>query len=156
MFGNLQTKMFMEELLRAVPFPIQMIQSDNGAEFTNRFLSHLDDPKPHLLDEICQAHGIRHKLIPPGEKELQGLVERNHRQDDEELYHRLERKTETVSGLNTELDAYVAWANARRRRKALSWKTADLWLSEYEKAKEILKSKEPESEDSTDIAMMAA
>lgn len=156
MFGNLQTKMFMEELLLRVPFSIRMIQSDNGAEFTNRFLSHLDDPKPHLLDEICQAHGIRHKLIPPGEKELQGLVERNHRQDDEELYHRLERKIETVSGLNTELDAYVTWANARRRRKALDWKTADLWLAEYGKAQEILKSKESKSEDSTDNTQMAA
>jgi transposase len=156
MFGNLQTKRFMEDLLRAVPFSIRMIQSDNGAEFTNRFLSHLDDPKAHLLDQICQAHGIRHKLIPPGEKELQGLVERNHRQDDEELYHRLERRIETVAGLNTELDTYVAWANACRRRKALHWKTADLWLSEYAKAQEILKSKEDKSEDSSDIDRMAA
>lgn len=63
MFGNLQTKAFMEELLLQVPFTIEKIQSDNGAEFTNRFNSYPDDPKPHLLDEFCHRHGIRHKLI---------------------------------------------------------------------------------------------
>ena len=156
MYGNLQTKAFMEELLLKAPFKIQMIQSDNGGEFTNRFNSHLDDPKPHLLDEICKANGIRHKLIPPGEKELQGLVERNHRQDEEELYHRLDKRLETISGLNTELDRYCRWANRRRRRKALSWKTSDQWLEEYKKPKDSLKSENQLTEEPKDIIRIAA
>ena len=155
MFGNLQTKAFMEELLLSVPFPIQKIQSDNGGEFTNRFNSHPDDPKPHLLDEICQTHGIRHKLIPPGEKELQGLVERNHRQDEDELYHRLTKRIETIAGLNTELDRYCSWANGRRRRKALTWKTSDQWLAVYKKAKDSLKSERNPAEEAIDNTKMA-
>jgi transposase len=156
MFGNLQTKAFMEELLLKVPFRIQMLQSDNGGEFTNRFNSHPDDPKPHLLDELCKTHGIRHKLIPPGEKELQGLVERNHRQDEEELYHRLERRVETVSGLNSRLDEYCTWANACRRRKALGWKTSDQWLLEYRRSQESIKSKSEDAEEPCNITRMAA
>jgi|GEM_PF-1324349 len=135
MFGNLQTKMFIEELALRLPFKISCLQSDNGAEFTNRFLSHLDAPKEHLLDQWCKANGVRHKLIPPGEKELQGLVERNHRQDDEELYHRIEGKVETLSGLNSILDQHCTWCNSRRRRKALGWKTSTEWLQEYRNLK---------------------
>ena len=132
MFGNLQTKNFVEELALHVPFQIRCLQSDNGAEFTNRFNSHPDAPKLHLLDEWCNSNSIRHKLIPPGEKELQGLVERNHRQDDEELYHRIERRVETIAGLNTLLDEHCSWCNSKRRRKALAWMTAQEWLAAYQ------------------------
>lgn len=156
MFGNLQTKAFLEELLLAAPFRIKCIQSDNGGEFTNRFNSHPDDPKPHLLDEICAREGIRHKLIPPGEKELQGLVERNHRQDEEELYHRLEKRVHSISGLNSQLDEYCRWANSRRRRKALGWQTSLQWLEEYEKANSSLNSKEKPAEETQDITKIAA
>ena len=135
MYGNLQTKNFVDELACHLPFRIQCLQSDNGAEFTNRFLSHLDAPKEHILDQWCKQNGIRHKLIPPGEKELQGLVERNHRQDDEELYHRIEGQVETVSGLNNLLDEHCRWCNSKRRRKILGWKTSDEWLVEYKKIK---------------------
>ena len=131
MFGNLQTKTFVEELMLHVPFEIKCLQSDNGAEFTNRYLSHLDDPKPHILDLWCKSLEIRHKLIPPGEKELQGLVERNHRQDDEELYHRIEAQVESVAGLNTLIDSHWQWCNQSRRRKALGWRTANEWLKSY-------------------------
>ena len=131
MYGNLQTKAFLEELIALAPFRIACIQSDNGGEFTNRFNSHPDDPKPHLMDEFCAAHGIRHKLIPPGEKELQGLVERSHRQDDEELFHRIRGEPHTLAGLNALLDSHVRWANASRRRKALGWLTSQEWLKRY-------------------------
>lgn len=131
MFGNQQTKAFVDELLPHLPFPVQCLQTDNGSEFTNRFLSHLDAPRDHILDHWCKQNGVRHKLIPPGEKELQGLVERNHRQDDEELYHRIEGEVETVAGLNSLLDEYGQWCNASRRRKILGWKTSNEWLSHY-------------------------
>ena len=156
MFGNLQTKQFMEELLMRVPFKIQCIQSDNGGEFTNRFNSHPDEPKPHLLDEICKREGIRHKLIPPGEKELQGLVERNHRQDEDELYHRLERQIHTIAGLNAQLDEYCTWANSKRRRKALDWKTSLQWLEEHKKANDSLQPKTETTEELQNITQLAA
>lgn len=136
MFGILQTHQFVEELALRLPFPIQCLQSDNGAEFTHRLTSHPDEPKKHLLDLWCEGQGVRHKLIPPGEKELQGLVERSHRQDDEELYHRLERQVETIAGLNRLLDEQCRWWNARRRRKPLGWRSSEQWLADYRAAQE--------------------
>lgn len=73
-------------------FPIQCVQTDNGTEFTFRFTAELQakhkPPKPHPLDIYCQQHGIEHRCIPPGAKELNGKVERSHRTDEEEFYQR--------------------------------------------------------------------
>jgi transposase len=130
-FGPSETRQFMLALLRAAPFAIKRLQSDNGVEFTNKYLSHLDAPKKHVLDEICEANGIRHALIPPGEKELQGLVERSHRQDDEELFHRI--KPADLDELNRIIEEHCAWANSKRRRKNLGWKTSDEFIADYKK-----------------------
>lgn len=53
--------MFIEHLVKALPLPIQCIQTDNGAEFTNRFTTHRD--KPTLFQVHLKQHGIRHKVI---------------------------------------------------------------------------------------------
>jgi transposase InsO family protein len=129
-FGPSETKDFMQRLLLVVPFVIARLQTDNGVEFTNKYISHIDKPRQHALDKLCEEMGIRHVLIPPGEKELQGLVERNHRQDDDELYHRI--SPHDVAALNRELDKHSRWCNSRRRRKALAWKTSNEFLTHYQ------------------------
>ena len=81
---------FMRELLKVCPFKIKRLQTDNGIEFTYKWNSkHRDNPRSHPLKIICDENQIVHKLIPPGEKELQGLVERSHRQDDQEFFSRI-------------------------------------------------------------------
>lgn len=130
-YGASETKDFMSCVIAAAPFSISRLQSDNGVEFTYKFLSHCDEPKVHALDELCAAHEIRHVLIPPGEKELQGLVERSHRQDDDELYHRI--KPRDLEEFNRVLAWHCEWRNAHRRHKALDWKTANEWLADYQK-----------------------
>lgn len=84
------TKLFLEGLLKAAPFKIRMIQSDNGSEFTYWYLSDPKcihkEPAKHILTEICEANDIRHKLIPVATPEINGKVERSHRTDDEEFY----------------------------------------------------------------------
>ena len=87
------TKDFMEKLLKVCPFKIKRIQSDNGVEFTYKYISISDAPKEHPFDKFCVENNIVHKLIPPGGKELQGLVERSHRQDDQELFSRITPET---------------------------------------------------------------
>jgi len=129
-FGPSETKDFVQRLLLVVPFVIARFQTDNGVEFTNKYITNIDEPRQHALDKLCEEMGIRHVLIPPGEKELQGLVERNHRQDDDELYHRI--SPHDVVALNRELDKHSRWCNSRRRRKALGWKTSDEFLAGYQ------------------------
>lgn len=123
------TKDFMLKLLSVCPFTISRLQSDNGVEFTYKYVSVCDDPKPHPLDEVCEEASIIHKLIPPGEKELQGLVERSHRQDDQELYSRISPKN--LSEFNQYLEEFYKLRNKRRRFKKLNWQTPDEWLASH-------------------------
>jgi len=132
-YGPHETKLFMQGVIAHAPFKLLRLQSDNGVEFTNKYLSKIDGSAPHALDTLCLEMGIRHVLIPPGEKELQGLVERSHRTDDEELYHRI--KPRDVEEFNELLKAHCEWRNNKRRRGPLNWKTPMEFLKEYEKQK---------------------
>lgn len=124
------TKDFMLKLLEVCPFKILRLQSDNGVEFTYKYISVSDDPKVHPLDSLCEEHNIKHKLIPPGEKELQGLVERSHRQDDQELFSRINPKN--LREFNDHLNIFYKHRNSRRRFKKLAWKTPNEWLASYQ------------------------
>lgn len=132
--GAFETEDFFRRVIAAFPEKIWSVQTDNGSEFTNRHLSHVDKPKEHILDVLCRSEKIRHRLIPVGEKELQGLVERSHRQDDEELYHRI--RPRSAEELNCFLGPHCEWANEKRRRAALNWKTSSEFLAEYQANKE--------------------
>ena len=123
------TRDFMEKLLKVCPFTLIRVQSDNGVEFTYKYVSISDDPKEHPLDTFCSENSIVHKLVPPGEKELQGLVERSHRQDDQELFSRITPKN--LNEFNKKLEEFYKLRNKRRRFKKLGWKTPDEWLEKY-------------------------
>ena len=121
---------FMERLLKVVPFIIGRLQTDNGVEFTFKWTcKYYDDSKEHPLTTICRRESINHKLVPPGEKELQGLVERSHRQDDQELFSRIAPKD--IHEFNRLLEQHYLWRNQSRRFKKLSWLTPNQWLQCY-------------------------
>lgn len=64
---------------------IGCIQTDNGLEFTNRFVSHRRDV-PTLFEHTAHMLGIRHKLIRPYTPRHNGKVERSHREDQKRFY----------------------------------------------------------------------
>lgn len=76
---------FMRHVAERFPFPIECIQTDNGAEFTNRLISK-DMNKLTLFEKTLQELGIRHKLIRPYTPRHNGKVERSHRKDNEQFY----------------------------------------------------------------------
>ena len=124
------TEDFMKRLIQLVPFIITRLQTDNDIAFTFKWTSkHPDDPKEHPLFKFCHQKSINHKLIPPGEKELQGLVERSHRQDDQELFSRI--SPENLKEFNELLDEYCLERNEGRRFKKLSWLSPNQWLECY-------------------------
>ncbi len=61
----------------------QVIQTDNGAEFTYP----KDYNKLHPMDKLCEQFGIMHKLIRPRTLRHNGKVERSHRLDQERFYN---------------------------------------------------------------------
>lgn len=132
------TEDFMMRIKWTCPFTISRLQTDNGIEFTYKFVSGCpDEPKEHLLEKFCKENGIDHKLIPPGEKELQGLVERSHRQDDQELFSRI--NPIDLKEFNSLLRHYQNERNNKRRFKKLNWKTPNEWLKNYQQENTSLK-----------------
>ena len=69
---------FLDYVLEKLPFRVEVIQTDNGAEFQGAF-------HWHLLDR-----GVGHVYIKPATPRLNGKVERSHRIDAEEFYRLLE------------------------------------------------------------------
>ncbi len=65
-------------VLAKLPFRVERIQTDNGAEFQSAF-------HYHVLDR-----GIGHVYIRPATPRLNGKVERSHRIDAEEFYRMLD------------------------------------------------------------------
>lgn len=125
-YGALQTEDFMTLVIKNCPFKINRLQTDNGSEFTNVFAKKVLDPKLHILDIICKENNIQKRLIPPGEKELNGLVERSHRQDDNQLYNTI--KPKNLKEFNLMLDDYWKWNNDYKLRRPLGWITANRYL----------------------------
>ena len=111
---------FLRYVYHAAPFQIRSIQLDNDTAFTYRLNPNCFD-KIHPFESTARELGIRLKYIPPGEKELQGKVERLHRTDDDEFFW----KTPMVSFglLKQHIELWSFEYNHYRHHKELGWKT---------------------------------
>jgi transposase InsO family protein len=131
---------FLQNLMKAVPFPIHTIQTDNGFEFTYRLNPHIGPETEHPMDEWCRTQGIRHRLIPPGEKELNGKVERSHRIDEQYFYWRA--PTESFTQFKMEHALWIRSYNQRRLHGGIGYQTPLEMLHERQKALKPLPSVE--------------
>lgn len=76
---------FIRHCVQKFPYAIECVQTDNGAEFTNKLNSKKTSQKTlfeNTLDQLC----IRHKLIKVMTPRHNGKVERSHRKDNEYFY----------------------------------------------------------------------
>ena len=81
--SSYSSTVFLEHLIKAFPFKIECIQTDNGTEFTKRLLKENDLT---LFEKRLEQLDIRHKLIQPYTPRHNGKVERSHRKDNEYFY----------------------------------------------------------------------
>jgi transposase InsO family protein len=104
---------FVDDVIRRLPFRVQVIQTDNGAEFQSDFHWHVE------------SQDIRHVYIQPRTPHLNGKVERSHRVDDEEFYQLLDRDgvTDDVHLFNEKLRAWEDYYNYDRPHGALGGQT---------------------------------
>jgi hypothetical protein len=115
---------FLSEMLLKVPFPVIDIQTDNDAAFTDKYTSKRGLPTgEHALDQWCKKNDIIHKLIPLGEKELNGKVENSHKQDDREFFSQVRAINECSLVLASQ--SYNERWNRQRRTKRLGFKTPE-------------------------------
>ena len=102
---------FLEMLIKAFPFKIKDIQTDNGTEFTYKYIS---DDKVCPFDRALIKHGITHKLIPPRTPWHNGKVERSHRNDQRYFYDWETFKS--IDEVNEKLAKHLVWSNNRPMR----------------------------------------
>ena len=103
---------FLDYLLERLPFRVESIQTDNGAEFQSQF-------HYHVLDR-----GIRHLYIKPATPRLNGKVERSHRIDAEEFYRMLDGVIiDTTELFNDKLQEWEDFYNFNRSHGGLNGQT---------------------------------
>ena len=102
---------FFQLLQKVFPFPIQRVQTDNGTEFTYKYIS---DTELCPFDIALQKAGIEHILIPPRTPWHNGKVERSHRNDQRYFYDW--EKFISVDDLNRKLKKHLYWSNRKPMR----------------------------------------
>ena len=118
------TVKFLKMLIKAFPFKIQTIQTDNGTEFTYKYIS---ETETSPLDKILNRLGIKHKLIPPRTPWHNGKVERSHRNDQRYFYDW--ETFRNVDELNEKLEKHLEWSNNKPMR-TLGYKSPKQLLAE--------------------------
>ena len=71
--------LFLDNLVKACPFKIHTILTDNGSQFTynKSIIKRGKGPSQrHRFDLKCKEHGIRHKTTKPYTPQTNGQVER--------------------------------------------------------------------------------
>ena len=102
---------FLRMLVKAFPFKIQTVQTDNGTEFTYKYISETEECP---FDTELNTLEIAHKLIPPRTPWHNGKVERSHRNDQRYFYDW--ETFRSVEDLNRKLAEYLIWSNNKPMR----------------------------------------
>lgn len=103
---------FIDYVLERLPFQVQVVQTDNGAEFQSAF-------HYHVLDK-----GVGHRYIKPRTPRLNGKVERSHRIDAEEFYALLDGVViDDAKVFNNKLKEWEDYYNYHRPHGGLNGQT---------------------------------
>ena len=81
--ANTQTaRAFLEALVAAVPYRVEMVLTDNGIQFAD-LPKNRSGPtarlRGHPFDRACREHGVEHRLTKPNHPWTNGQVERMNR-----------------------------------------------------------------------------
>ena len=115
--------------LKAAPFKVECIQTDNGAEFTKRLAGSKGSDSPTLFEEKLKRYGIRHKLIKPYTPRHNGKVERSHRKDNERFY--ATHSFYSLEDFRKQLKLYNSRDYNRFPMRPLGWRSPSDVLSSF-------------------------
>ena len=92
---------FLDALVAAVPYKIEIILTDNGIQFAD-LPKNRSGPtalwRGHPFDRACQRHGIEHRLTKPNHPWTNGQVERMNRTIKEATVHAITTTATSSSG----------------------------------------------------------
>jgi transposase InsO family protein len=104
-------KDFYEKLVKAMPFEIKGVQTDNGSEFHGYFREHLNE------------QGVKHYYNYPGQPYRNGHVERFNRSIQDEFIDSNEFWLTDIDVFNNKLMDWLLWYNTKRPHWGLGLKT---------------------------------
>jgi len=119
---------FVQRAISYFGYAPDMIQTDNGGEFT-----HISKTKRvHPLDALCSRLHIAHKTIRPATPWHNGKVERSHRNDQERFYNHL--SFYSYEDLQIQMKRYLRRSN-QIPMSVLGWKSPIQKRQELEAAR---------------------
>lgn len=114
--SSYSTIQFVKMAINYFGYQPQIIQTDNGFEFTY----FKETTRLHPLDRLCHSLGIEHKLIRPRTPRHNGKVERSHRNDNRRFYRNL--KFYSYEDLIKQMKRYLYFSN-RLPMQTLNWQS---------------------------------
>ena len=113
--GKTEAAQFLRELIKAVPYRVHTVLTDNGIQFTNRARDAYNSQ--HIFDRVCDKHGIKHRLTKVNHPWINGQVECMNRTIKDATVKRYHY--DTHDQLRTHLQLFVDAYNHARRLKTL-------------------------------------
>jgi transposase InsO family protein len=113
--GKMEASQFLRNLIKAVPYKIHTILTDNGIQFTNR--ENDRHAWMHIFDRVCYEHKIEHRLTKVSHPWTNGQVERMNRTLKEATVKRY--YYDTHAQLKQHLYDFVNAYNFAKRLKTL-------------------------------------
>jgi len=102
--------LFLRNAVKAAPFYIHSVQTDNGYEFTNALFGQKREEQTRFERTLLEL-GIKYRRIRVGTPKHNGRVERQHGLDVIRFYNR--QKFTSLNDAKEKLFVYNAWSNTR-------------------------------------------
>lgn len=109
----------LEKFQANYPYPVRVIQTDNGHEFLGDFQAY------------CEEQALAHEFIYPRSPKINGVVERFNRTVQEEFITRSDELYYNRSGFEEKLTKYLTWYNNSRPHHSLNLRTPVAYLKEF-------------------------
>jgi hypothetical protein len=118
---------FLLNLIKKAPFPIKLIQTDNGTEWTNALLVVKATHKTLFEDALLKL-GIEYKRIRIATPRHNGRVERQHGLDMDRFYNK--NKFYSLKDAEQKVAAYNKYSNSRIKT-VLNFRSPDAVVADY-------------------------
>ena len=117
---------FIRKVISYFPFKIDLVQTDNGTEWTNALIS--NNPTPTLFEAELAKNGIEYKRIRIATPRHNGKVERQHRTDQKRFYRKM--RMYSLEDGRRQLARYNRFSNTIPK-VCLDYKSPNEVLAEY-------------------------
>lgn len=118
---------FIRKVIAFYPFKIELVQTDNGTEWTNALIS--NNPTPTLFEKELIKAKIEYKRIRVATPRHNGKVERQHRTDEARFYGKL--RMYSLEDGRKQLAKYNRFSNTIPK-VCLNYKSPNEVLAEYQ------------------------